>query len=71
MEEDVHLVHQAVDALREQEAAGGSGDTGCQPGHGITLVQAQQPAFQFLILLPAQRGFAAQPCASSRFLRGQ
>ena len=23
--------------------------------------QAQQPAFQFLILLPAQRGFAAQP----------
>jgi len=32
-----------------------------QPKGGITLVQAQQPAFQFLILLPAQRGFAAQP----------
>lgn len=32
-----------------------------QPKGGITLVQAQQPAFQFLILLPAQRRFAAQP----------
>ena len=27
----------------------------------LELVQAQQPAFQFLVLLPAQRGFAAQP----------
>ncbi len=48
-------------ACASRKAAGGSGDTGCPAQGRITLVQAQQPAFQFLILLPAQRGFAAQP----------
>ena len=48
--------------MREQESCGRSVDMVAVPAQGrITLVQAQQPAFQFPILLPAQRGFAAQP----------
>ena len=59
---DVHLVHQAVDALaRAGKLRADQVIQAVQPKGGITLMQAQQPAFQFLILLPAQRGFAAQP----------
>ncbi len=59
---DVHLVHQAVDALaRAGKLRADQVIQAVQPKGGITLVQAQQPAFQFLILLPAQRGFAAHP----------
>ena len=59
---NTQFIHQTVDALaRAGKFRTNQVIQAVQPQCRIALMQAQQPAFERLILLPAQGGLAAQP----------